>query len=361
MLCSGIQSNLSYHKGASEMTVLFVGNTYKNTGPSNVNKAYKKHLEKKVAFLHFRCKPLLMLEIIAGVVRASVIIISGLGYSSYVSAKLAKMLKKPVAYLMHGCYEHECILNRVSPLPRDIGMESTIMEAADQIVCVSERFAQWLSSRYPNYTEKITYINTGVDWESNLKNSEQNHNPMFIITMGGGWPRKNNYIISEAVEHLNKVHNKNYRLFVLGSGGDDLDKIQRNPHTTVLGQVDGDEVKKHLKTCKLFVQNSIHESFSLGVIEALNSGCDILVSKGVGALSIFEDIEPNDVINDCMDVHEVATKILYLSEHENNERIVNSIDKVATSMEASADSLYDLAVGLVRKRQKEPSDSGYRF
>ena len=82
------------------------------------------------------------------------------------------------------------------------------------------------------------------------------------------------------------------------------------------------------------------------MIEALREGCDILVSQNVGALSIINSMEAQDIINDCMDVNEVVEKILYLSRHGNNERLLISIDKDAISMKMSADRLYDMVAEL---------------
>lgn len=330
------------------MNILFVGDIYKNTGPSNINKAYHKYLRQRMTFMYQRSKPFLFLEIVFGAFRTSSIVVSGAGFSSFLAVKLAALLKKPLVYLMHGCYEYECEVNRLAPDQQTVNIEKTIIAKADRIICVSERFSQWVGRRYPEYIEKLVFVNTGVEWEKQARIEKKTipRNSMQIVTMGGGRPQKNNLIISQAVEVLNNDYRQAFQLLVLGRDGLDTEAMKQNPHTTVVGQVDSNTVEQYLMGCKIFIQNSTLESFGLGVIEALREGCDILVSQNVGALSIINSMEAQDIINDCMDVNEVVEKILYLSRHGNNERLLSSIDKDAISMKMSADRLYDMVAEL---------------
>ena len=50
------------------------------------------------------------------------------------------------------------------------------------------------------------------------------------------------------------------------------------------------------------------------------------MSKGVGATSIMSTND-NDIVNDCYDTNEVASKILYLLKSPNSTELYNSIDK----------------------------------
>ncbi len=334
------------------MKILFVGDIYKNTGPSNLNRAYHKYLCHRMIFTYQRNKPLLLLELIFGVFRSSSIVVSGGGNSSFLAVKLAALLKKPIAYLMHGCYEYECEVNRLAPDQQAINTEKIIMTKVDQIICVSERFSQWVGRRYPEFIEKLVFVNIGVEWEKQKHTEKMTipRNSMQIVTMGGGRPQKNNLIISQAVEMLNSDYRQAFQLFVLGRDGLDTEAMKQNHHTTVVGQVNSGEVKRYLKECGIFIQNSTLESFGIGVVEALREGCDILVSRNVGALSVINNTEDQDIINDFMDVKEVAEKILYLFRHGNNDRLLNSIDKEVTSMKVSADNLYDMIVKSCHRR-----------
>lgn len=330
------------------MKILFVGDIHKNTGPSNVNRAYYKYLRHRMTFLYQRSKPLLFFELVAGIFKSSAIVVSGAGFSGYLAVKMAGLLKKPTAYLMHGCYEYECEVNRLALDQQAVSIEKTIMAKANRIICVSERFSQWVGRRYPEYIEKLAFVNTGVEWEKQARIEKMTipRNSMRIVTMGGGRPQKNNLIISRAVEMLNNDYGQGFQLLVLGRDGPDTEAMKQNPHTMVIGQVDSGRVRQYLMGCKIFIQNSVLESFGIGVVEALRDGCDILVSQNVGTLSVITNMKDQDIINDCMDVNEVAEKILHLSRHGNNERLLNSIDKDATSMKMSAGRLYDMVAGL---------------
>ncbi|HMM07366.1 MAG TPA: glycosyltransferase family 4 protein [Clostridiales bacterium] len=323
---------------------VYVGDLYKNTGPSNVNRAYYKYLCEQMIFTHQQSRLPSVPELIFKVICASAVVVSGIGYKNLLAVKLGALLKKPVFYLMHGCYEYEYHINRLVPNQRTVHLEKLIMEKTTRIICVSERFSQWVGLQYPQYTAKLDFINNGIEWNDLLReeNDPGLRNPEQIVTMGGGRPQKNNLMISQAVELLNSAQKQTFQLIVLGRDGEDTDALRQNPHTSVVGQVDRDEAKKYLKGAGLYVQNSTFESFGLGVIEALGQGCSILVSQNVGALSIMPGMEEQDIINDCTDINEIAKKILYLSRHGNNERILNHMDKAATSMKTSADRLYDM-------------------
>ena len=88
--------------------------------------------------------------------------------------------------------------------------------------------------------------------------------------------------------------------------------------------VSHDELCNELEKSNLYISNSIVESFNLSVFDALLSGCDILLSKNVGALSVIET-NNFDIINNCIDKNEIKEKIIYVMKHSNCKRIVNSI------------------------------------
>nr|WP_231925658.1 glycosyltransferase [Exiguobacterium sp. U13-1] len=128
------------------------------------------------------------------------------------------------------------------------------------------------------------------------------------------------------------MHNsKKIKLIVLGSFGSDLDKISDYYFVECPGQVSHEEAYRYLKSADLFVQNSILESFNLATVEALISGCSILISKNVGAISILKGIQNQDIIFDNDDLEELTEKIKINLISSNNERILNSIDRNSTS------------------------------
>lgn len=72
----------------------------------------------------------------------------------------------------------------------------------------------------------------------------------------------------------------------------------------------------------MFVLKSIMEPFSLSTIEALFCGCSVLVSNLAGVTDLL-DLEETDIIFNPVDKEEIRTKMLYLLEHPNNDRIMS--------------------------------------
>ena len=78
------------------------------------------------------------------------------------------------------------------------------------------------------------------------------------------------------------------------------------------------------------------------MVEALSMGCNLLVSQNVGALSILNQIEATDVINNPEDIDEIGEKIIYNLTHSNHERLLASIEKDKTSWEATNQKLNEI-------------------
>ena len=98
-------------------------------------------------------------------------------------------------------------------------------------------------------------------------------------------------------------------------------------------------MKALYRSSRIFIQNSIFETFGLAPVEALLSGCDIIVSRECGVLELFKDTGDGDVINDPEDTKEIARKIKSLLENGNNDRLLNSLDREKTGWEKRAKEL----------------------
>lgn len=91
------------------------------------------------------------------------IIVSGLSGYGKRAIIINKLLKKPLFYLMHGCVEYESKINEMNNAENAINLERSTLEEATRIICVSEKFSEWLKNRYPKYSHKITYLYNGIE------------------------------------------------------------------------------------------------------------------------------------------------------------------------------------------------------
>ena len=127
-----------------------------------------------------------------------------------------------------------------------------------------------------------------------------------------------------------------------GDRGADSEAIAVYPFVRDVGLVSHDELMKEYHKNRIFVQNSVFETFGLAPVEALLSYADVLISKECGALSVIGKTEDCDIINDPQDIDEIAGKLENLLENGNHTRLLVELDKEATSWERRTAQLKDL-------------------
>ena len=152
------------------MRVFVVGDYRTGPGPANVTKEYLLRLPKDTRRLIFSSKILRAIEIILKMPRCSIVLVSGYSRQNLLALKWARRLGKPGVYLMHGCVEHENAINECVD-ERMNRVERQTMELSTAIFAVSSRFAGWLKTYYPEYSDKISAAVNGVDTEL-LKNRD---------------------------------------------------------------------------------------------------------------------------------------------------------------------------------------------
>lgn len=336
-----------------DMEIVFVGDCDYNTGPSNVNKSFKKYLSKNIYFLKHTNKAFRIVETVKAVIKSKVVIISGLSYINNIAFYIAKALKKTIIYLMHGCYVYEAEENGYLLNKKVVKQEERILLSVQKIIAVSELFMKWAVKRFPEYEAKFTYINNGIEWSDYKVTNFTKRDPYLILAMGGGRPQKKNIVICKAVQILNEQYKKPFKLVVLGRDYADTDRIKRSPYTEYLGQLSKNEAAEWLRRAFIYIQNSSFEPFGLAPIEALCSGCNLLVSKNVGAISILNRIQENDIIQNCCDPNEIAQKVLKIHVNENHERLLRGIDREKASCKYASSRLMEIIRDTAKEKFKE--------
>ncbi|MED1556529.1 glycosyltransferase family 4 protein [Bacillus paramycoides] len=324
------------------MRLLFVGDLIGNTGPANVNKALKKNLPSSTMFLEKRSIIGRVLELVVKIRKVDAVLFSGMSKINIIGFKISKLLGVKSAYLMHGCRNIEGEING-NYNQNDVDIENKVLELAPIIICVSENFMYWMKENYPQYEDKLTYVNNGIDWgiltaarKVNIGREEHT-----LMAVGGGIPLKNIKSICKAIDLINQKDQMDLQLIVIGNEGKDLEEILSFPFVQYYQKVPHDEISFYYQRAKLFVQNSSFETFGLAPIEALVNGCDLLLSKETGARSVIPDLEDDDIVYNTYDVNEISKKIKFLLANSNNKKLISSMNPKETSVEFAAIQIVD--------------------
>ncbi len=302
-----------------------LGSWQMNAGPSNVNRSLVRHCDSCMAYIHSSNRILRRLERFRMLFYPIVVVSGSL---SPLEFSLLKLFGKKVIYLMHGSRWYEAKINRLKTTERSLKIESDILQYSRRIVCVSEKYSLWVKQEYPQYSDKITYVNNGVS----LHRRENVEKESFSIAVSGGNRFiKNNSTVCKAVE---KLIAKGYEchVYVFGRFYEDNEDITHYPFVKVMGHLDKEDYYNALDKISLFVVDSVAEPFGLVSADALNCNCSLLMSNVVGAGSIME-LSEDDMVSDCYNVDEVAEKMLQLLLNGNSRRIYDTIDTKASSEE----------------------------
>lgn len=304
------------------MHILFVGELcLTGGGPSNVNEGYINNLTSNFTYVKCKNKLLKYIEAFFKILFVKVVVISGLNKLGLCCILFARFLHKKTIYIMHGCAEYEVEINNThnNSTALAIKQEADYLEKVDKVLVVSKKYSLWLKKRYPQYKFKIDFLFNGVT-KPNIKINDYTKIKGSVIAVGGDRIIKNNKVVCNVVEHFNGSVN----LKVFGSIYGDSCPVGWK-YSKYIGWVPQEQLYHEMASSELFVLNSILESFGLSVIDALNCKCSILVSQYVGVTDLLK-LEDSDIIYNPNDEEEIRTKIQYLLNHPNYERIIKSVD-----------------------------------
>lgn len=140
--------------------------------------------------------------------------------------------------------------------------------------------------------------------------------PGFLLTVGTLEPRKNLINLIRAFELLDEKIQREYPLKIVGGKGwqnkDFEEKLKQSPsrkNIQLLGYVTKEELKKLYNQATLFIYPSLFEGFGLPPLEAMASGCPVLVSA---IPSLIEVVASAGEYLDPLDPKDIAKKITLL-------------------------------------------------
>ena len=330
------------------MRIFLAGDAVTGTGPANVTRYYIENLPDGTLFQKRRSRIMRVPEIVIKTFRSDVVVYSGYSKQNILGLRLAKLLNKPSAYLMHGCVEHENAINLV-PDETMNSVERKTLELADLIIAVSKSFEDWLKENYPMHSGKIVHVSNGVDL-SLSKDATCERDPHMILSVGGGMPRKMIKYICLAVKKLREEYDPDLFLCVMGDKGADSSEIDSYDLVDDRGIVSFEESRRLYEKASVFVQNSCFETFGLAPVEALMCGCSVLCSRHVGALEMITELSDADVIERYDDPDEIAEKIKRLLTEPNGKRLISYINGESCSWKVRSETLTQVLSQLVLKR-----------
>lgn len=322
------------------MRILFVGTTKGNTGPSNVNRKLRANLSGEFMTLHSKNKYLACTEGVLKLLVCRTLVLSGISRQGVILSRAAKFLRRKVVYIMHGCAEYEVYLDKIPGGETMVEWEKAILAMSDLILPVSKRYMLWLKREYPALENKLNYLYNGVE-KPQIDTQGTERIPGRLLAIGGNRVSKNNRTVANAVEPMAGA----VQLRVFGKIWPHLEIPDGYAHTQYIGLVDQQTLYRELAASEVFILNSLIESFSLSVIDALSCGCSVLVTNVAGIVDLL-DLRPEDIIFDPMNTEEIAEKIWHVLQKPNNERILKSLDYGALSYEKAAARLAELCRSL---------------
>lgn len=323
------------------MKCFLLGSYNKNAGPDNVNRSLITSSHGEIICAKSNNKYLRVIESILKLLTCERVLISGC--CSKVYYIFLKIMNKKYCYLMHGCVAYENKINRLNLPNKHIHMEYLLLKDAEHIICVSEGYKEWVKYKYPDYADKIVFVNNSICLKKRKKVVKVPHT---IAVSGGNRCIKNNIEISKAVKVLNDEGTP-CKMYIFGRNYPGNDQIEESNHVVYCGHLDKEKYYRKLDEIDCFVLNSEVEPFGLVVADALNCNCSLLMSQNVGAKCIMKTKEC-DIIQDPHDIDEIVGKLKYLFEHNNSDRLYESIDIQSCSENSAFVKLKEILEGSVK-------------
>lgn len=286
--------------------IYYMGDFVSDKGPAIVNKNYQKYLSKQCYICKTNNKVARSVHFIIHLLNTRILLISGLSKFHLEAMKVAKKLNIKVVYLMHGYNKMEYEINNIPLGERKLEkVEKQILKETDKIICVSETFADYMKEQRIDIAKKIDFVSNGVT-HIKFEQRSQNKNIYTIISVGGGTRIKNNLDVCKAIE---QIDNQKIKFIVIGPKEQDGNLISEYEFVEYYEQLPHDEVIKKMQISNLYIQNSYFDTFGLSVTEAIETGCQVLISKDIGAISILENLKKDMIINENTNINEIKDKI----------------------------------------------------
>lgn len=246
---------------------------------------------------------------------------------------LAQKYQKPYIVTTHGmdfyrCFPKGHVVSRGLPYkPKEMELVSSVMESANQVICVSPKFASDVEAEFPK--ARITVLENSYDKKLFKPDDKQEirkklalpTDRKIILSVGNFIKEKGHIFLIEALGIL--VNNyPDILLILIGEGElkekylDLIRKKKLSNNFMNFAKMSQQKLAKFYQAADIFVMPSINESFGLTLVEAMACGLPAVAADAQG---------PNQIIDD--------NKNGYLVEKSNSKAIAIKIDKLLSDRE----------------------------
>lgn len=296
--------------------IFFVGDFFSNTGPAIANKEIKSTLGENEYFFSTKIgKVSRIVELLFKIIFSKRICFCSFTQIDKIGIKICQLFHKKSYYIMHGFLKKEYEINLIDN-PKKLLLEEFILNNVNMVICVSKSSMEYVKKI--GYDTQFSYYFNNINRPKTISKHVSNN---IVMSTGGLVPLKNNLEICKAIEKINTENNIKLKYIILGSSCNRRNELEKFDFVEFHETIPHEKCISLMKSCNLYIQNSEFETFGLSVVEALVSGCSILISKNVGAKDIFSDITNDSIIFNTHDISEIATKILQILDNPNNDLV----------------------------------------
>lgn len=209
-----------------------------------------------------------------------------------------------------------------------------LMQHYDQIYCVSKGAQQSIQGFYPQFADKIDYLQNYVDAESVCNKAceylpDYPQDKLIICSCGRITPVKGFDLAVEAAEIL-KQQGLDFKWYIVGDGVDRkrIEQLITDKHLSEVIEITGlqENPYPYIKHCDIYVQPSYEESYGLTLIEAQILQKLIVSTATLGAKDIINNGIDGVLANTTAD--SVAQMIVKLLQYKPLQKtILNNLKK----------------------------------
>ena len=287
-----------------------------------------------------------IIEVMTECVRCHALLICSKSELNYLAIAWAKILHKPVYYVMHGFASYEehlnateksiCVNKSIKKLRK---YDDFVVSHSDKIICVSPFAMRFMQREYPEKRDSFDYIYNAVQPPKLHPLTELYADT--ILSVGAHMRRKMCFPVVRAVEKL-REQGRAYRLILIGNKSAEYERIKAYDFVEWHEPMAHEELLKLMARCPVYIQNSAFDTFALAPIEALYEGASILLSKYVGCKDLFNDLRETDIIGDPENEEEIAADIDFVMQHANHQRLLSGMRGSCATVQAMAQRLAEI-------------------
>ncbi len=228
-----------------------------------------------------------------------------------------KMSKKPLIVHIHATEFDRTGGNSINQYVYDI--ERWGMHEADKIIAVSQFTKNKLIQHYAVPEHKIHVVHNAITKENTNNYHEQNHfskqGPLVLFLGRLTLQKGPDYFITAAQKVLEF---RPHVLFLIAGSGDMEHHLiewvcaaKLQDKILFTGQLSRTDVQRAYKSADLFVMPSVSEPFGLTVLEAMQHGTPVIMSKQSGV----SEVVGHALKIDFWDINELVNKIVAVIDH----------------------------------------------